>query len=282
MRERKLNIMLGNMLKNVRDRVPLVHCITNYVTVNDCANILLACGGSPIMSDDEQEVEEITAVCGGLNLNIGTLNHRTINSMLLAGKAADRLGHPILLDPVGAGASRLRTQTAARILDEIRLTAIRGNASEIKALALGSGTTKGVDADAADTVTEENLEQMIDFAEKFSQKTGAVTVITGRIDIVADAQKAYVIRNGHPMMSRVTGTGCMLSAMMAAYLTANPDEPLQAAAAAVCAMGLAGERAYDTMVRTHGGSGSYRMFLMDEICNMDEKILEEGAKYELH
>lgn len=273
--------MLGSMLKNVREQAPLVHCITNYVTVNDCANILLACGGSPIMADDEQEVEEITAVCGGLNLNIGTLNHRTVKSMLLAGKMANKLGHPVLLDPVGAGASRLRTQTAARLLDEIRFTAIRGNISEIKTLALGSATTKGVDADAADTVTEENIERVIDFAREFSKKTGAVIVITGTIDLVVDERQAYVIRNGHHMMSRVTGTGCMLSAMMAAYLTANQEEPLQAVAAAVCAMGLAGERAYDTMVKTHGGSGSYRMFLMDEISNMDEKILEEGAIYEL-
>lgn len=198
------------------------------------------------------------------------------------GKMANKLGHPVLLDPVGAGASRLRTQTAARLLDEIRFTAIRGNISEIKTLALGSATTKGVDADAADTVTEENIERVIDFAGEFSKKTGAVIVITGTIDLVVDERQAYVIRNGHNMMSRVTGTGCMLSAMMAAYLTANQEEPLQAAAAAVCAMGLAGERAYDTMVKTHGGSGSYRMFLMDEISNMDEKILEEGAKYELY
>ena len=142
--------MLKKMLENVRKTCPLVHNITNYVTVNDCANILLACGASPIMSDDAGEVEEITSICGGLNINIGTLNQRTIPSMLLAGKKANELGHPVVLDPVGAGASTLRTKTARDLVDQIHFTVIRGNISEIKTLALGSGTTKGVDADVAD------------------------------------------------------------------------------------------------------------------------------------
>ena len=274
--------MFGEMLRNVREQVPLVHCITNYVTVNDCANILLACGGSPIMADDEQEVEEITSVCNGLTINIGTLNSRTVKSMMLAGKRANALAHPVLLDPVGVGASALRTRTAIKLLETVRFTAVRGNISEIKTLALGSGNTKGVDADVADAVTEQNMERVIAFAGEFSRKTGAVTVITGAVDLAVDGKQAYVIRNGHPMMSKVTGTGCMLSAMMAAYLTANKDAPLQAAAAAVCAMGIAGERAYDRMGAAHGGSGSYRMFLMDEISNMDEKILEQGARYEVY
>lgn len=273
--------MFSEMLKNVRERVPLVHCITNYVTVNDCANILLACGGSPIMADDEQEVEEITSVCGGLTINIGTLNSRTVKSMMLAGKRANVLGHPVLLDPVGVGASTLRTETAVKLLENVRFTAVRGNISEIKTLALGSGNTKGVDADMADAVTEENKDRVIAFAREFSEKTGAITVITGAVDLVVDGKQAYVIQNGHPMMSKVTGTGCMLSAMMSAYLTANQDAPLQAAAAAVCAMGIAGERAYDRMLAFHGGSGSYRMFLMDEISNLDEEILEQGARYEI-
>ena len=273
--------MFSEMLKNVRERVPLVHCITNYVTVNDCANILLACGGSPIMADDEQEVEEITSVCGGLTINIGTLNSRTVKSMMLAGKRANVLGHPVLLDPVGVGASTFRTETAVKLLENVRFTAVRGNISEIKTLALGSGNTKGVDADMADAVTEENMDRVIAFAREFSEKTGAITVITGAVDLVVDGKQAYVIQNGHPMMSKVTGTGCMLSAMMSAYLTANQDAPLQAAAAAVCAMGIAGERAYDRMLAFHGGSGSYRMFLMDEISNLDEEILEQGARYEI-
>ena len=145
------------ILGNVRSRVPLVHNITNYVTVNDCANILLACGGSPIMSDDEGDVEDITAICGGLNINIGTLNKNTIPSMFLAGRRANALNHPVLLDPVGAGASKLRTETAAGLIAEVQFTVIRGNISEIKALAQGSGTTKGVDADEADRVNAANI-----------------------------------------------------------------------------------------------------------------------------
>ena len=139
--------MLGIYLQNVRDKAPLVHNITNYVTVNDVANVLLACGGSPIMSDEPQDVEDITSICGGLNINIGTLNVRSIEGMLKAGKRSNQMGHPVLLDPVGAGASDLRTSTAVLLTEEIRFDVIRGNISEIKTLAKGSGTTKGVDAD---------------------------------------------------------------------------------------------------------------------------------------
>ena len=203
--------MLQEMLENVRAKSPLIHNITNYVTVNDCANILLACGGSPIMADDIGEVEEITSLCGGLNINIGTLNQRTIPAMLAAGKRAKALGHPVVLDPVGAGASALRTATALQILEEVRPTVIRGNVSEIKTLALGSGSTKGVDADVADRVTPENLDQMVAFAKDFSARTGAVLAITGAIDLVADPHRAFCIYNGHPDMSRITGTGCQRS-----------------------------------------------------------------------
>ena len=134
--------MLGTCLENVRNTVPLVHNITNYVTVNDVANILLACGGSPIMSDEPEDVEDITSICGGLNINIGTLNQRSIEGMFRAGAKANALGHVVLLDPVGAGASALRTNTAVELMEKIKFTVIRGNISEIKTLALGSGTTK--------------------------------------------------------------------------------------------------------------------------------------------
>ena len=189
--------MLKTAFENLRSRSPLIHNITNYVTVNDCANMVLACGASPIMADDAAEVEEITAICGGLNINIGTLNSRTVTSMLLAGKKANQLGHPVVLDPVGAGASHLRTDTAFRLLREVQFMVIRGNISEIKTLASGAGTTKGVDADVADKVTEENLDSAVAFAKAFAARTGAVIAITGAIDIVADAQKSYCIRNGN-------------------------------------------------------------------------------------
>ena len=268
------------MLEKVRKNCPLIHNITNYVTVNDCANIVIACGASPIMADDQEEAAEIAAVCAGLNLNIGTLNSRTIASMLIAGKRANELNHPVVLDPVGAGASKLRPETAMQLLEEVKFSVIRGNISEIKTLASGSGTTKGVDADVAAKVTEENLDYMIAFAKAFAKKTGAVIAITGAIDIVADSNKAYCIRNGHPMMSSITGTGCQLSAMTAAFVTANPEHPLEAAAAAVSAMGLAGEIAHSSLTEMDGNS-TYRNYIIDAIYNMTPEMLEKGANYEV-
>ncbi|MCR5273114.1 MAG: hydroxyethylthiazole kinase [Lachnospiraceae bacterium] len=272
--------MLGEMLENVRKNTPLIHNITNYVTVNDCANILLACGGSPIMSDEEEEVCDITTICGGLNINMGTLNTRTITSMLKAGKRANELDHPVIFDPVGAGASALRTETAKKLMEEVHFSVIRGNISEIKTLALGSGTTKGVDADIADKVTEDKLDEVVAFAKKFSKETNAVVAITGAIDIVADSKKAYCIRNGHPMMSSITGTGCQLSAMTAAFITANKENMLEAVAASVCTMGYAGEIAHKRLTPKDGNS-SYRNYIIDAVYNMTPEMLEDGAKYEV-
>ena len=272
--------MLGECLENVRKNGPLVHNITNYVTVNDVANVLLASGGSPIMSDEPEDVEDITSICGGLNINIGTLNQRTIEGMFRAGRKAAELGHTILLDPVGAGASKLRTETAVKLMDEIKFTVIRGNISEIKTLALGSGTTKGVDADVADAVTEENLDSAIRFVKDFAKKTGAVVAITGAIDLVSDAEKCFVIRNGRPEMGRITGTGCQLSGLTTAFVVANPDNKVEAAAAAVCTMGLAGEIGWSHMQEGDGNS-TYRNRIIDAIFNMDGETLEKGAKYEV-
>lgn len=267
-------------LENVRKSVPLVHNITNYVTVNDVANVLLACGGSPIMSDDEGDVEDITSICGGLNINIGTLNKNTIPSMFLAGKKANELGHIVLLDPVGAGASKLRTETALSLMKEIKFDVIRGNISEIKTLAFGTGSTKGVDADVADAVTEDNLEHTVAFVKEFAKQTGSVIAVTGAIDLVADAETCYVIRNGRAEMGKITGTGCQLSGLMTAYLVANPDEKLKAAATAVCLMGLAGEIGWSNM-RPEDGNSTYRNRIIDAIYNIDGETLKKGAKYEV-
>ena len=272
--------MLKQCFDNVRNTVPLVHNITNYVTVNDVANVILACGASPIMSDEPDDVEDITSVCSSLNINIGTLHKSSIEAMYLAGKRANELGHPILLDPVGAGASTLRTNTAVGLMKELKLTVIRGNISEIKTLALGSGTTKGVDADVADKVTDENLDDAVSFVKKFSEKSGAIVAVTGAIDLVSDGKACYVIRNGRPEMGKITGTGCQLSGMMTAFVAANPQNPLEAAAAAVCAMGLAGEIGYSRMADGDGNS-TYRNRIIDAIYNMDGEALEKGARYEV-
>ena len=272
--------MLKECWENVQRKSPLVHNITNYVTVNDVANVLLACGGSPIMSDEPEDVEDITSICGGLNINIGTLNKSSIEAMFRAGKRANELGHPVLLDPVGTGASKLRTETADRLVSEVRFACIRGNISEIKTIANGSGTTKGVDADVADAVTEETLPTAVAFAKDLARRLDTVIAITGAIDIVADGSKAYVIRNGRPEMGRITGTGCQLSGLCTAYLVANPERPLEAVATAVTLMGAAGEIGWSHMHEVDGNS-TYRHRISDAIYNMDGEILEAWAKVDL-
>lgn len=273
--------MFKEILQNIKNKTPLVHCITNYVTVNDCANILLACGGSPIMADDKNEVEEITSICNALDINIGTLNERTVESMVLAGKKSNELSHPVVLDPVGAGASKLRTETTFKLLDEVNFSVIRGNISEIKTVYRGSGTTKGVDADVSDIVTEENLNEAVEFAKKLSEKTGSIIAITGAIDIVSDKNKSYIIRNGNSMMSKITGTGCMLTALITAFCATNADNLLDATATAVVMMGLCGELAYENVIKNNTGTSSYRTYLIDEISKITAEILEEGAKVEI-
>mgnify|MGYP001109368624 FL=1 len=272
--------MVGTLFQNVRDKKPLVHNITNYVTVNDCANVVLACGASPIMADDQEEVAEITSICTGLNINIGTLNKNTIPSMFAAGKKANELGHVTLLDPVGAGASKLRTDTANELMEKVKFDVVRGNISEVKTLMIGSGSTKGVDADVADKVTEDNIDETIVKLKAFSAKTGSIIAVTGAIDLVCDSEKCYVIRNGRPEMSSITGTGCQLSGLMTAFLVANKDNKLEAAAAAVCTMGLAGEIGWSRM-QDGDGNSTYRNRIIDAIYNMDGETLEKGAKYEI-
>lgn len=272
--------MKNEIIANVRKNVPLVHNITNYVTVNDVANVLLACGGSPIMSDEPDDVDDITSICGGLNINIGTLNKNSIEAMFIAGKRANELDHVVLLDPVGAGASALRTNTALKLIDEVKFDVIRGNVSEIKTLVLGSGTTKGVDADAADAVTDNNLDAMVKFVKEIAEKFSTIIAITGAIDLVADKDKCYIIRNGRPEMGKITGTGCQLSGMIPAYVVANKDNKLEAVAAAVCTMGVAGEIAFENMLPGDGNS-TYRNRIIDAIYNMDDETLAKYAKYEV-
>ncbi len=272
--------MLKECLEAVGEKKPLIHNITNYVTVNDVANVLLACKASPIMADDPQEAAEITEICNGLNINIGTLNQHTIPAMFAAGKRAAELGHCILLDPVGAGASSLRTNTALKLMQEIPFDCIRGNSSEIKTLALGSKTTQGVDANQADTVTKENLDEMVLFLKAFAKEQKSIIVCTGAIDLVSDGNRCYVIYNGRPQMGRITGTGCQLSGLITAYLAANPERKLDACAAAVCLMGLAGELAWKRM-EARDGNISYRNRIIDEIGVISGEELEKGANYEV-
>ena len=270
---------LSAALRRVRQTTPLVHCITNYVTVNDCANALLACGGSPIMSDEPQDVVDIQTICGGLVINIGTLNVRAISGMHTAAERAIELGHPIVLDPVGAGASALRTTTASELLDDYDVKVIRGNMSEVKALAGAASSTRGVDVNPDDAVTEANVAESASFAKALAAQTGAVVAITGAIDIVADARRAIVIRNGSPLMGKITGAGCMLTCVTAAYAVANPDALLEGVVAAVAGMGVAGEMAAARM-QPVDGNASFRTYLIDALYNLNGQALEAVARVE--
>lgn len=272
--------MLGKQLESIGVRKPLVHAITNYVTVNDCANIILAAGASPIMADAIEEAADITAICSALVLNMGTLNARTVASMQAAGIRANAVGNPVIFDPVGAGASPYRNETARSLMETVRFSVIRGNISEIRFLASGDGQTQGVDAADGDRITEENLDRVIPFVKAFAVKTGAVVVVTGAIDILSDGSRTFIIRNGHPMMSRITGTGCMLTALIGAYVGASPKEPLEAAAAAVCAMGIAGEEAHRRTLAADGGTGMFRSLLIDSVSRQTAAALEDGARLE--
>lgn len=273
--------MFGDKLEAVRATVPLVHCITNYVTVHDVANVVIACGGSPIMSDEPADVEDITSICGALDVNIGTLNERTIQAMALASARAQELGHPIVLDPVGAGASRLRTNTAATLLDQRAITCVRANMSEVKALASGAAATRGVDAAPGDAVTYENLDAMAAYTRDFSRACGAIVAVSGAIDLVSDAEHTYVISNGHRLMAGITGSGCMLSAVTAAYLAANPDDRLGAVAAAFAMFGLAGKLAAERAEAEGVGNATFSNYLIDAVSTMDADTLNRGALYEL-
>jgi hydroxyethylthiazole kinase len=264
---------LGEMaavLSEIRDKGPLVHHITNYVTVNDCANITLAAGASPVMADSPEESGEIAAISSSLVLNIGTLSSGAVESMIIAGRSANRAGIPVVFDPVGAGASRLRNGAAARILDEVRVAALRGNISEAGFI-LGTGAgARGVDASDADGGDSGRA------AAELASRLGCVVAVTGAVDAVSDGERTFMIENGHPFMAKVTGTGCMCSSLVGAFLGASPRPALESVAAAIATMGVAGEIAYERAGIL--GSGSFRAALMDAVSVMTEEIFVKRAK----
>ena len=256
----------GKRLDRVRQASPLVHCISNLVTANDCANIVLAAGASPIMADAPEEVREITALSRALCLSLGTPNPR---------KAAE-LGLPVVFDPVGVGASAYRQKIAQKLLQDVPLTVLRCNASELQTLSGQSLVSRGVDAGKAP-----ELETLLPLAGRFAAAHHCIVAVTGAEDIVTDGTTAYGIRSGTPLLRQVTGTGCMLSVLAAAFVGANPEAPLEAAAAAVCMMGLCGERAAASLTGGEG-TGTLRIRLMDAVSNMTGEELDQGANYELY
>ncbi|MEA4891924.1 MAG: hydroxyethylthiazole kinase [Peptococcaceae bacterium] len=270
--------VFGRCLEEVRESQPLVQVITNFVTVNDCANILLAAGASPTMARDIREAAEIAEGCQALVLNMGAVENT--EAMLLAGRRAGELKRPVILDPVAAGASSLRRQISRQLLSGLDLTVIRGNISEIRALALGASSAKGVDAAAGDLVTEESLPRTVDMAKAFAKKAKTVVAISGKIDIVTDGKQVWLIRNGCPTMARITGSGCMLTALIGAFCGANPRRPFEATAAAVAAMGLAGQLAENRRQKNGTGTATFRNDLIDAVSNMTAEELTGGALIE--
>jgi hydroxyethylthiazole kinase len=255
-------------LRRIREKKPLVHNITNYVVMNTTANALLACGASPVMAHAVEEVEEMVSLAGALVLNIGTLSPPWIEAMLKAGKRANALHLPVILDPVGAGATRLRTDSARRLIDELSLQVIRGNASEV--LSLGgeksASRTKGVDS-------VHTVDQARETAMALARELGTTLAITGVVDLITDGERICRVMNGHEMMSRVTGTGCAATALIGAFLAVDPD-PLDAATTALSYFGLAGEQA----AAKASGPGSFQVALLDALYGMREEEMRAGAR----
>lgn len=263
-------------VKNIKEKIPLIHFITNYVTVNDVANAALAIGASPIMTDEVQDAPDMQNICNALVINPGTLNENTVKAMLESGKRANELNHVVVLDPCGAGATAYRNKVIKDLIDNVKFDCIKGNISEIKAICNVSNKTKGVDADINDSVTRDNLLDVIHMARKLSISTGAVIAITGPIDVIVDDKAAYITDNGCKEMRYITGTGCMTAGVIAANLVASPNDKLKAVTAGVVMVGLAGE-----LAKTYAkGTGSLHIGLIDELSNLNDLKLEAGAKIE--
>ncbi len=252
----------------VRAKKPLVHHITNYVTVNDCANITLAIGASPIMADAIEEAREIAAISSAVVLNMGTLNSRTAHSMIEAGKSANQHGIPVVFDPVGAGASTFRNDTALLLLDQVRLSVIRGNISEIRFISGLSAHTKGVDAAAVDADSESKQ-----IAASLAKKLECVVAITGKADTVSDGERTVTIANGHQALSSITGTGCMCSSLIGSFCGAVPTAQFAGTVAALLSMGIAGEIAHEKAGQL--GNGHFRIAMMDAISQMSGATVEK-------
>ena len=273
-------MIYADQLHNVREKQPLVQCITNFVTVNDCANMILAAGGSPSMCQDPREVEEAVENASALLCNMGAIDKA--ESMILAGKKANRLGKPVILDPVAAGGTQLRRDTARKLMEEIQFSVVRGNASEIRFLAGQGGIGSGVDVSALDVVTEENLPEVMKAAGEYAERSGCVVAISGAIDVISDGEKIAVLRCGCPTMARITGSGCMLTALIAAFCGANPGSRFEATVAAMLAMGISGEAAEQRRIQNGTGNATFRNDLIDHIFNLTEQELMEEKNYEVY
>ena len=259
----------GDTLRRLRETRPLVHQITNYVVMNETANATLAIGALPVMAHAPEEVEEMVGLAGALVLNIGTLSSSWIEAMVLAGRAANAAAVPVVLDPVGAGATRYRTDTAKRILDEVDVAVLRGNAGEIATLA-------GVDAEVRGVESIGAAASAAEVARSAAASLGVVASVTGSIDHVSNGSRVVAVENGHPLLASITGTGCMSTAVTGAFLAVRREEPLEAAAEALAAFGVAAEDA----AAGSEGPGTFHARLYDALAALDPDTLDGRARIE--
>lgn len=275
----------GN-IRRLRDVCPLIHCITNYVTINDCANAVLAIGGSPSMANEAPEMEEFVEIAGCTVINLGTLLEDQIEPMQIAAAHTKETDTPLVLDPVAVGVTKLRNDVTTDIINRSSPSVIRGNMSEIKAIAKLFGVineaamAKGVDVSEDDIIKEDNIEDNVQIIKKTAKKLNTTIAASGSKDIISDGDKVYLIDNGRPIMSKITGSGCMLTCVIGAF--APVTTPLEAAIIGTLSMDIAGELADIKVEENNEGSGSFRTYLIDELYRMSEETVEKyGNLYRL-
>ncbi len=279
--EKELLNRIDTNLKSIKEKNALTHCITNSVTINDCANAVLAIGGSPFMAEDAEELEEVVTIADVLVINIGKLSKSQIESMKISAKTANETNTPIILDPVGVGVTELRNRTTMDLIENYDITAIRGNISEIKAIAKLSGvldesnTAKGVDVNADDIITEENLKANGDLICELADKLDTVILASGPLDILSDGEITVVIDNGDDMMPLITGSGCMLSSIVGSCI--GGSSPFEGSLVAILAMNIAGEKARAKVDANDEGTGSFRAYLIDYLYRTDSETLINEA-----
>lgn len=263
------------LLENIKSKKPLVHSITNYVTANDCANVILAIGGSPTMADYSKEVEGITEISSAVVLNMGIINDDMVEAMIKSGKKANELGIPVVFDPVGAGVATYRNEVSRKILSQIKIDVLRGNISEVKFIGGLQSNNKGVDASESDMNI--CIEDEIKIAKDIAKKLNCTVAITGATDIISDGKRTAVLNNGTKMLSNVTGTGCMTSALTGAFCGISSDYFI-AAIAGVISMGIAGEISEEKNGKI--GLGSFHIGIIDAVSNLNSNIIKSKAKIE--
>ena len=276
---------IDETLKDIREKNALTHCITNSVTINDCANAVLAIGGSPFMAEDAEELEEVVTIADVLVINIGKLSKEQIESMHISSKTANKTNTPIILDPVGVGVTELRNKTTMDLINDYDITAIRGNITEIKAIAKLAGvldesnTAKGVDVNIDDIITEENLKDNGELICELASKLNTTILASGPIDILSDGNLTVAIDNGDDMMPLITGSGCMLSSIVGSCI--GGSNPFDGSLVAILAMNIAGERARAKVDEKDEGTGSFRTYLIDYLYKTDSETLTEKANIKI-